>query len=59
MSKTVRGADAEHTHVSVAKAGELIGYEPSRTITKGVGEFIEWHEQNRAWYEAGVVDTRE
>jgi UDP-glucose 4-epimerase len=46
-----READAEHTHASVEKAGELIGYEPSRTITGGVGEFIEWYEQNREWYE--------
>ena len=30
-----REAGAEHTHASVAKAGETIGYEPSRTITEG------------------------
>jgi UDP-glucose 4-epimerase len=46
-----READAEHTHASVEKADELIGYEPSRTITEGVGEFIEWYEENREWYE--------
>ena len=46
-----READAEHTHASVEKAGKLIGYEPSRTITEGVGEFIEWYETNREWYE--------
>ena len=50
-SSTSRKADAEHTHASVAKAGETIGYEPSRTITEGVGEFIEWYEANREWYE--------
>jgi UDP-glucose 4-epimerase len=49
--ESAREADAEHTHASVAKAGETIGYEPSRTITEGVGEFIEWYEQNREWYE--------
>jgi len=49
--EAAREADAEHTHASVAKAGETIGYEPSRTITEGVGEFIEWYEQNREWYE--------
>ena len=49
--ESAREADAEHTHASVAKAGELIGYEPSRTITEGVGEFIEWYEANREWYE--------
>ncbi|MDZ5810508.1 SDR family oxidoreductase [Halorubrum sp. AD140] len=49
--ESAREADAEHTHASVAKAGELIGYEPSRTISEGVSEFIEWYEQNREWYE--------
>ena len=52
-----READAEHTHASVAKAGELIGYDPSRTITEGVGEFIEWYEQNREWYEPLVRES--
>jgi len=46
-----READAEHTHASVEKANELIGYEPSRTITEGVSEFIAWYKQNREWYE--------
>ncbi|PSQ32042.1 UDP-glucose 4-epimerase [Halobacteriales archaeon SW_6_65_46] len=48
--EAAREADAEHTHASVEKAGELIGYEPSRTITEGVGEFIEWYKTNREWY---------
>ena len=46
-----READAEHTHAAVEKANELIGYEPSRTITEGVSEFIAWYQQNREWYE--------
>jgi UDP-glucose 4-epimerase len=46
-----READAEHTHAAVEKAGELIDYEPSRTITEGVGEFLEWYRTNREWYE--------
>ena len=46
-----READAEHTHAGVEKANELIGYEPSRTITEGVCEFITWYKQNREWYE--------
>ena len=50
-------ADAEHTHASVAKAGEVIGYEPSRTITEGVGEFIEWYQANREWYEPLVRES--
>ncbi|MFC5134822.1 MULTISPECIES: SDR family NAD(P)-dependent oxidoreductase [Haloferacaceae] len=49
--ESAREADAEHTHASVEKANETIGYEPSRTITEGVGEFIEWYEANREWYE--------
>jgi UDP-glucose 4-epimerase len=49
--ESAREADAEHTHGSVAKAGEAIGYEPSRTIAEGVGEFIEWYQANREWYE--------
>ena len=49
--ESAREADAEHTHASVAKAREQIGYEPSRTITEGVGEFIEWYQANREWYE--------
>lgn len=49
--ESAREADAEHTHASVAKAGELIDYEPSRSITAGVEEFIEWYRANRAWYE--------
>jgi len=46
-----READAEHTHAAVEKANELIGYEPTRTITEGVSEFIAWYQQNREWYE--------
>jgi len=49
--EAAREADAQHTYASVEKAGETIGYEPSRTITKRVGEFIEWYEANREWYE--------
>jgi len=55
--ESAREADAEHTHASVAKARETIGYEPSRTITEGVGEFIEWYEQNREWYEPLVRES--
>ncbi|RNJ27088.1 SDR family NAD(P)-dependent oxidoreductase [Halosegnis longus] len=49
--ESAREADAEYTHASVEKAGELIGYEPSRTIVEGVSEFIEWYQANREWYE--------
>jgi UDP-glucose 4-epimerase len=40
--ESVREADAEHTHASVEGTGELMRYEPSRTTTESVGEFIEW-----------------
>jgi len=46
-----RAGDAEHTHANISKATELIGYEPTLDIRDGVAEFIEWYEQNRAWYE--------
>ena len=55
--ESVRKADAEYTDASVEKAGELIGYEPSRTITEGVDEFIEWYEANREWYGALVWES--
>ena len=46
-----READARHTHADVSKARELIDYEPSRDIRKGVAAFIEWYHKNRGWYE--------
>ncbi|OYR67201.1 GDP-mannose 4,6-dehydratase [Halorubrum ezzemoulense] len=55
--ESAREADAEHTHASVKKAGEVIGYEPSRTIAEGVGEFIEWYQANREWYEPLVRES--
>ena len=55
--ESAREADAEHTHASVKRAGKLIGYEPSRTITEGVGEFIEWYQANREWYEPLVRES--
>ncbi|MFC7041678.1 NAD-dependent epimerase/dehydratase family protein [Halonotius sp. GCM10025705] len=57
MYESAREADAQHTHASVEKAGEVIGYEPSRTITEGVGEFIEWYQSNREWYEPLVQES--
>ncbi|WP_224333830.1 NAD-dependent epimerase/dehydratase family protein [Haloprofundus halobius] len=52
-----READAEHTHASVEKARESIDYEPSRSIEAGVGEFIEWYDANREWYEPLVQSS--
>ena len=50
-AEAVREADAEHTHASIEKAAERIGYDPSRSIEAGVSEFIDWYEANREWYE--------
>ncbi len=52
-----REGDAEHTHANISKATELIGYEPSRDIREGVGEFIAWYRQNREWYEPLVLNS--
>ncbi|WP_117594495.1 GDP-mannose 4,6-dehydratase [Haloprofundus halophilus] len=52
-----RQADAEHTHASVEKARELLGYAPSRSIEEGVEEFIEWYDANREWYEPLVQSS--
>jgi len=52
-----REGDAEHTHAGISKANQLIGYEPSRDIREGVGEFIQWYKQNRDWYEPLVVGS--
>ena len=43
--------DADHTHASIDKAADLIGYEPTHTIREGVAAFIEWYRENREWYE--------
>ena len=48
-------ADAEHTHADVAKAEELIGYEPTTTIREGIDRFIEWYDENESWYEPLVL----
>lgn len=48
--------DAEHTHASVEKASEVIGYEPSRAIVAGVKEFIICYREDRDWHEP-LVDS--
>lgn len=52
-----RDGDAEHTHADISKATRLIGYEPSRDIREGVGDFIDWYKQNREWYEPLVIGS--
>jgi UDP-glucose 4-epimerase len=46
-----QAGDAEHTHADVSKAGDVLGYEPTEDIRSGVGKFIDWYRDNRAWYE--------
>ena len=55
--ESAREADTEHMHASAEKADEVIGYEPSRTITEGVGKFIKWYQANREWYEPLVRES--
>jgi UDP-glucose 4-epimerase len=50
-------ADAEHTHAETSKAGELLGYESTRTIREGVREFVAWDQSNRDWYEPLVRES--
>lgn len=50
-------ADAEHTHADSSKASELLGYEPSRSIRKGVAEFVEWYRANQEWYEPLIQES--
>jgi len=50
-------ADAEHTHADIAKANELIDYEPTTTIREGVTQFTEWYQENRNWYEPLVRNS--
>jgi len=50
-------ADAEHTHASTEKAGDLLGYEPNYTIREGVAAFVEWYRANREWYEPIVENS--
>jgi len=46
-----QAGDAEHTHADISKAETTIGYKPTRSIRAGLGEFIEWYDANREWYE--------
>jgi UDP-glucose 4-epimerase len=41
--------DAEHTHVDITKAIDLLGYEPTKDIRAGVSWFIEWYRANKEW----------
>jgi len=52
-----KDADSRHTHADISKAKDRIGYEPSYDIREGVGQFIDWYEANRDWYEPLVLDA--
>jgi len=51
VHEAAKEADARHTHADVAKAGELVDYDPDVDIRGGVSAFIDWYEANRDWYE--------
>lgn len=44
-------SDAEHTHADIAKARELVGYEPTMNIREGVNAFLDWYRANEEWYD--------
>ena len=46
-----REGDAKHTHSDVSKANELLGYDPSVSIKEGAKRFVEWYQENKAWYD--------
>jgi len=46
-----REGDAEHTHADVAKARELLDYNPSVSIKEGARRFVEWYQENQEWYD--------
>jgi UDP-glucose 4-epimerase len=50
-------SDAEHTHADIAKARELIGYEPTMDIREGVNAFIDWYRANEEWYDPLVRES--
>ena len=41
-----QAGDAEHTHADVTKAGDVLGYEPTKDIRSGVRQFIAWYQAN-------------
>lgn len=46
-----REGDAEHTHADVSKAGGLLDYKSSVSITQGARRFVEWYQENEEWYD--------
>jgi UDP-glucose 4-epimerase len=50
-------ADAEHTHADISRATNTIGYEPTRSISEGVQEFITWYRENEDWYDQLVRES--
>ncbi|MFC7114617.1 GDP-mannose 4,6-dehydratase [Natronoarchaeum sp. GCM10025703] len=52
-----RKGDAEHTHADIAKANDLLGYEPTVDIREGAQQFIDWYRANEAWYDPLVRNS--
>lgn len=41
-----RAGDVLHSQADIAKAGQLLGYQPTHTIAQGVAEALGWYERN-------------
>ena len=49
-----REGDAEHTHADIAKARDLLDYDPSVSIKEGARRFVDWYRENQTWYDPFV-----
>ncbi len=43
-----RPGDIMHSHANIAKAQNLLGYQPTHTIEKGLDIYLEWYKKNAA-----------
>lgn len=41
-----REGDVRHSEADITKAGQLLGYEPTHTLERGMSEALEWYRQN-------------
>ncbi|MCU0327709.1 MAG: GDP-mannose 4,6-dehydratase [Chitinophagales bacterium] len=42
----MQSGDVDHTYSDIAKAKEILGYEPQVTFSEGIARFIAWHRSN-------------
>jgi UDP-N-acetylglucosamine 4-epimerase len=43
-----RPGDIMHSHANIEKARNLLGYQPTHTIEKGLDVYLEWYKKNEA-----------